>query len=86
MFNPLKGLGDLNKMRQQALQIQNALAQERVVVEKNGVRVVMTGDQKIVELTIDGAEAGRVKNVIAEAIEKSQKVAAQKLAQMGGSF
>ena len=45
MFNPLSGLGDLQKLQHQAQQMQAALQQEEVVVEKNGVKVVVRGDQ-----------------------------------------
>lgn len=86
MFNPLKNLGDLKAMRDQALTIQQALSQEQVAVEKDGVYVVMTADQKILELKIDGASVPRVKEAINEAIKKSQQVAAQKLQEMSGGL
>lgn len=84
MFNPLKGLQDLKKMRQQAMTMQQALSQEEVVVEQNGVRVVMSGDQKIKEISIDGQDEGRVANAVQEAIRQTQQIAAQKLTQMSG--
>ena len=93
MFNPLKAvgdlknnLGDLNAMRKQAQQMQQVLQAETVVVEKNGVRVVMTGDQKIKELIIDGQDDWRVKEAISEAIKKSQEIAAKKLTEMSGGL
>jgi len=39
MINPLGGLGDLQKLQQQAQQMQAALQQEQVTIEKNGVKV-----------------------------------------------
>ncbi len=86
MFNPLKGLGDLKNMRDQAMKMQAALQGETVVVEKNGVRVVMTGDQKIKELYIDNQEDWRVKEALTEAIKKSQEIAAKKLTEMSGGL
>lgn len=86
MFNPFKQLGDLKNMRDQAMEMQKALAQEKIVIEKNGVKVVMTGDQKIVELTIDGNEDHRVKDAISEAIKKAQEIAARKLTEMSGGL
>ncbi len=47
-------LGDMNKLRQQAMQMQQNLSKQQVVVEENGVKVVISGDQKILELTIQG--------------------------------
>lgn len=86
MFNPLKSLSDLKTMRDQAKKMQEALSQEQVTVERNGVKVVMTGDQKIIELTIDGVSDERVKEAVAEAIRKSQEIAARKLTEMSGGL
>ena len=86
MFNPFKTLGDLKSMRDQAMKMQQVLSQEIVIVEKNGVRVEMTGDQKFRSLVIDGAEHWRAKEAIAEAIKKSQEIAAKKLTEMSGGL
>lgn len=86
MLNPFKALGDLKSMRDQAMKMQQALSQERVVVERDGVKVVMTGDQKILELVIDGQEDNRVKDALSEAIKKVQEIAAKKLTEMSGGL
>jgi nucleoid-associated protein EbfC len=86
MFNPFKQIGDIKKMRDQAMQIQKQLQQEEVVVEKNGVHVVISGDQKIKELSSNGQSDNDVIDAINEAIKKSQEVAAKKLQQMGGGL
>ena len=86
MLNPLKGLGDLKKMRDQAMQIQKELQQEQVEVEKHGVRVVITGDQKIINLETNEKSDNDIKDAINEAVKKSQEVAARKLASMGGGL
>lgn len=86
MFNPLGQLGDLKKMRDQAMEIQKQLQQEEVEVEKNGVRVIITGDQKIKEFSSNGKSDNDIKEAINEAIKKSQEVAARKLSQMGGGL
>ena len=86
MFNPFKGLSDLKAMRDQAIKMQQALASEEVTVEKNGVKVVMSGDQKIKQLAIDGQDDWRVKEAIAEAIKKSQEIAAKKLTEISGGL
>jgi len=79
-------LGDLKKMRDQAIAIQKQLAAEEVVVEEQGVRVVMSGDQKIKELSIQGISNQILTGVLNKAIKKSQEVAAQKLQQMSGGL
>lgn len=86
MFNPFKTLGDIKSMRDQAMKMQQALSQEQVIVERSGVKVVMSGDQKILELVIDGQEDTRIKEAIAEAIKKSQEIAARKLTEMSGGL
>ncbi|MDO8609789.1 MAG: YbaB/EbfC family nucleoid-associated protein [bacterium] len=79
MFNPLGGLGDLQKLQQQAQQMQAALQQEEVVVEKNGVKVIVRGDQVISTVEIDGVIENRIADAINDAIKKTQELAARKL-------
>lgn len=81
-FNPLKGLGDLKKLRDQAQQIQQQLSQEEVVVEEGDVRVVISGDQKIKEFSVQGITSDQAISVINKAIKKSQELAAKKLQMM----
>ena len=86
MFNPFKAVGDLKSMRDQAVKMQQVLSAEQVTVERNGVKIVMSGDQKIKQLVIDGQEDWRIRDVIAEAIKKSQEIAAKKLTEMSGGI
>lgn len=79
MFNPLKGLGNLQELQQQAKQMQGALQKEEVTVEKNGVIIVMRGDQKIINVEIDGVMENRVAEAINDAVKKTQELAARKL-------
>lgn len=79
MINPLGGLGDLQKLQQQAQQMQSALQQEQVVVERNGVKVTVRGDQVIQEIEVDGVIENRIGDAINEAIKKTQELAARKL-------
>jgi len=79
MFNPLGGLGDLQKLQQQAQQMQAALQQEQVIVEKNGVKVQVRGDQIIEIIEVDGVVENRIAEAINEAIKKTQELAAKKL-------
>lgn len=86
MFDKLKQFGELNRLRQQATQIQRQLAMEEIVVDEQGVRVVMTGDQKIKELSVNGERNDRLANVLNKAMEKSRQVAAKKLQEMSGGL
>lgn len=82
MINPFKAMGDLKNFQQKAQQMQKALANEEIVVEKNGVKIVMTGDQKVREIEVDGVMENRIAEAFAEAIKKTQEIAASKLVQM----
>lgn len=86
MFNPFGQLGELKKMRDQAMEMQRILSQEEVTVEKNGVQIVISGDQKIKEFASGGRSDTDIKEAVNEAIKKSQEVAAKKLSGMGGGL
>ncbi len=86
MFNPFGQLAEMKKMRDQAMEMQRMLAAEEVIVEKNGIRIVITGDQKIKEFSSGGKSDRDIQEAINEAIKKSQEVAAKKLSQMGGGL
>lgn len=79
MINPLGGLGDLQKLQQQAQQMQQALQQEQVVVERNGIKVQVRGDQIIELIEVDGVIENRIAEIVNEAIKKTQELAAKKL-------
>ena len=85
-MNPLKQLGDLKKMRDQAMQIQKQLSAEEITVEKYGVVIVITGDQKIKSLKSNGKSDNDIRDGVNEAIKKSQEVAAKKLQSMSGGL
>lgn len=86
MMNPFQQLGDLKKMRDQAMAIQKELQKEEITVESHGVKVVITGDQKVQYIASNGRSDNDIKDAINEAIKKSQEVAAKKLASMSGGL
>lgn len=85
-MNPFSQIGELKKMRDQAMQIQKELQKEEVEIEKNGVVVLISGDQKIKSIESNGRSDEDLKEAINEAIKKSQEIAAKKLQQMGGGL
>lgn len=72
-------------MQQQARKMQAALQEEEVIVERNGVRVVLRGDQQVKEVVIDGVLDNRVADAINEAVRKTQELAARKLIEISQS-
>lgn len=83
MFDKLK---QLKQMRDQVLAIKRELAKEKVQIEESGIKVVITGDQKIETLEIDGELNERALDVLNKAIKKSQEVAANKMTQISGDL
>ena len=73
-------------MRDQAMAIQKELQKEEITVESHGVKVVITGDQKVQYVASNGRSDNDIKDAINEAIKKSQEVAAKKLASMSGGL
>ena len=82
MQNPLKMLGDLNKMRSQAAQIQKQWEAEVCTVEQGRIKVEINGNQKILKVFIDGQPVEELTEILNQAITKSQQAAASKLASM----
>ena len=83
MFDKIK---QLKQMRDQAMAVQKQLAAEEIVVERGAVRIVISGDQKIKELTVQGVSSQEVVSALNEAIKKSQELAAKKLQEMSGGL
>jgi DNA-binding protein YbaB len=85
MFDDLKGKlagamgGDLGKMAQQALAIKKVLSQMTTTVKKDGVEIVITGDQDIQSVKVDGNDDKRLRTAFNEAIKKSQEMAAKEM-------
>src|SRR6266576_5378008 len=86
MMNPFGQLGELKKMRDQAMAIQRQLKAEEVEVNKHGVFVRISGDQEIREIKSNGKSDDDIRGAINEAIKKSQEVAAKKLQSMTGGM
>ena len=86
MMNPFKMLGDMNQMRKQAAVIQSALEKEEFEVIVGNVRVLITGNQNVKTIEIDGAYQEDIKRAVNDAIKKSQQAAAGKLAELSKSM
>lgn len=85
MFDNLKQLGDLKKMRDQAMEVQKKLSGIKITVEHKGVTVVMTADQKVVSISGDN-DLNKVTEAVNEALKQSQKVAAEEMRSLMGNM
>lgn len=83
LMDNLKQLGDLKKMRDQAMEIQKKLGGIKITVEHKGVTVVMTADQKVVSISGDN-NLDKVTEAVNEALKQSQKVAAEEMKSLMG--
>jgi DNA-binding protein YbaB len=86
MFNKLKQFKDL---RSQAKSLQEALAQEKVEIERNGIKLVMDGNQKVVSLEINpelstGQIQQEMPEIFNDAIKKVQRLVVEKMQSSGG--
>ena len=85
-FDKVKQLGELNKMRQQAKDLQKELEQITETLSAGDVEVKVTGDQKIAYMKVDGEERQDIVDAINKAMKKVQKKAAKKMLEMGGGL
>ncbi len=86
MFDKIKQLGNLAKMRQQAMTLQKELEKITETVEKGEIIVSVSGDQKVRYIKINGEERKDLTDALNEAMKKVQKEAAKKMMEMGGGL
>lgn len=91
MFEKLKQYQDI---RNQAKRLQSQLATETVAVEKQGLRLVLNGNQEVISLEIDperlagdkSALERDLKDALNEALKKVQHIMAAKIRSGGFNF
>ena len=86
MANPLKALGDLNKLRTQAKKMQQELQAEEIEIIEGDIVVKISGDQKIKHFSVQGITSDDAIAALNKAIKKSQELAAKKLQEMTGGL
>jgi len=75
---------DKAKVLAQAYKLKKAVEAETIEVEENGVKVTVSGDQKIKFLSVNGMENKVLVDTINKAMKKSQEQAAKRMKDMGG--
>ena len=73
-------------MRQQAMALQKQLSQITETYERDGMRVTVSGDQKIIRIDLDGEERKDLVETSNNALKEVQKKAAKKMMEMGGGL
>lgn len=77
-------LGDLNKLRQQAMQMQKNLSVQVITLDESGVHIEISGDQRILKLEVQGISNEVLTEALNKAIRKSQELAAKELMNISG--
>jgi DNA-binding protein YbaB len=85
LMDNLKQMGDLKKMRDQAMEVQKKLSGIKITVEHKGVTVVMTADQKVISIDGDN-DFGKITDAVNEALKQAQKVAAEEMRSLMGGM
>lgn len=85
LMDSIKQLGDLKKMRDQAMEVQKKLAGIKITVEHKGVIVVMTADQKLVSISGE-LDHEKITEAVNEALKQSQKQAAEEMRGLMGDM
>ncbi|MDD3480658.1 MAG: YbaB/EbfC family nucleoid-associated protein [Patescibacteria group bacterium] len=79
---------DQYELVKKAREIQKKLKEQEVTGESGGVKVTMSGEQKITKVEVDRDNIDNleddIKASVSSAIEKSQKIAAEMMKDMGG--
>jgi len=86
MFNKLK---QFQELKNQAKTIQNMLAAEKVEIERDGIKLVINGNQEVISLTLpENIDKNQLENrlpqIFNEAIKKVQRLMAEKISANGG--
>jgi DNA-binding protein YbaB len=86
IMDTVKSVGDLKKMRDEAMKMQKILAQKETVVEEDGVRIVMTGDMQVKEFSIQGISNPLVVAKLNKAVRITQELVAKEFASQNGGL
>jgi len=81
-MNPFQQAGAMKKM----WDLKKEIEKEEIEVEKNGVVVLIAGDQNIKRLVTNDKSDDDIRDAVNEAVKKSQEIAAKKLQQVQGGL
>jgi DNA-binding protein YbaB len=82
-------LKDLKKMQSQAKELQKAMADKTIEVEKKGNKIVMDGNQEVVSVTLNPETSHQdlekiMKDLVNDAVKKVQRMMATEMMKNGG--
>lgn len=86
MFDKLQQGKELLKMRNEAMALQKQLKEITENAEDRDNKVIVSADQKIIYLKVDGEDRSDIVNLINKAFKEVQKKAAKKMMESGGGL
>ena len=75
---------DKAKLIAKAFKLKKAIESEVTEIDENGIKIAVSGDQRIKYLSINGEENRLLVDTINRVMKKSQETAARKMKEMGG--
>ena len=75
---------DKAKMVSKAYKLKKAIESEILEIEESGIKITVSGDQKVKFLSVNGVENKILLDTINKALKKSQEMAAKRMKDMGG--
>lgn len=85
-FDKIKQMGELNKLRKKAKELQRELEQITETYETGDIKVKVSGDQKVVYVKENGEDRDDIVDALNKAMKDVQKKAAKKMMEMGGGL
>ncbi len=85
-FDKFKQIGELNKLRKQAKELQRELEQITETHESGDLQVKVSGDQKVVYIKENGEDRDDIVDALNRAMKNVQKKSAKKMMEMGGGL
>lgn len=85
-FDKFKQIGELNKLRKQAKELQRELEQITETYESGDLQVKVSGDQKVVYVKENGEDRDDIVDALNRAMKNVQKKSAKKMMEMGGGL
>lgn len=75
---------DKAKMVSKAYKLKKAIESEILEIDESGIKITVSGDQKVKFLSVNGVENKILLDTINKALKKSQEMAAKRMKDMGG--
>ena len=75
---------DKAKLLAKAFKIKRMIESETTEIEESGIKIIVSGDQRVKFLSVNGDENRILLEVINKAMKKSQENAARKMKESGG--